>query len=462
MTAPSVMPRIRNERPWIVATLMLGTITTLLAATIINVAFPALMDEMHVGHDTVQWLATGFLAATTATMLASAWALARFGERATFIAMLALFFAGSLLGALAWDMDSLVLARVLQGAAAGVLQPLAMVVLFRVFPLAERGRAMGIYGVGIVLAPAVGPAIGGALVTGFGWRWIFVLSLPFAIAGIALARRTLANVIVAERHPFDLAGFVLMAAGLVAALNVPVIGHARGWTSPPLAIVTIAALALWAAFAVRESRTPAPLLSLRLFRLRTFSAASIVAVAYGAGLFGTTYLIPVFVQDVAGYTAAGAGSLMVLPGLALAAAMAVGGRMTDTTQPRFVMIAGLVLFAVSAALFALTGAGTGWWTFVAWLVIGRVGLGLLIPALNVGAVQSLSGHALAQGSAAINFLRQLGGAAGVNLLAVYLQWRLNALDAAQAPRAYHECFILVAVAFIVAIVAAGAARRPGE
>lgn len=462
MSAPGAAPRMRNERAWIVATLMIGTMTTLLAATIVNVAFPALMDEMHVGNDAVQWLATGFLAATTATMLASAWALARFGERTTFVAMLALFLVGSLLGALAWDMDSLVVARVLQGAAAGVLQPLAMVVLFRVFPLAERGRAMGIYGFGIVLAPAVGPAIGGALVTAFGWRWIFVLSLPFAVAGIVLARRTLGNVVVAERQPFDLPGFVLMAAGLVAALNVPVVGHARGWTSAPLAIVAIAALALWTGFAVRESRAAAPLLSLRLFRLRTFAAASIVAVAYGAGLFGTTYLIPVFVQDIAGFSAAGAGGLMVLPGLALAAAMAVGGRMTDRTEPRFVMVAGLVLFAVSAALFVFTGAGTGWWTFVAWLVIGRVGLGLLIPALNVGAVQSLSGHALAQGSAGVNFLRQLGGAAGVNLLAVYLQWRLHALGAAEAPRAFHECFILVAVAFVVAIVAAWAARRPGE
>jgi EmrB/QacA subfamily drug resistance transporter len=455
-------PRPRNERAWIVATLMIGTMSTLLAATIVNVAFPALIDEMHVGHDTVQWLATGFLAATTATMLASAWALARFGERTTFIAMLALFFAGSLLGALAFDMDSLVLARVLQGAAAGVLQPLAMVVLFRIFPLAERGRAMGIYGFGIVLAPAVGPAIGGALVTAFGWRWIFVLSLPFAIAGIVLARRTLPDTILAERQPFDLPGFALMAAGLVAALNVPVIGRANGWTSAPLAIVAIAALVLWVAFAAHESRTRAPLLSFALFRHRTFSASSIVAVAYGAGLFGTTYLIPVFVQDIAGYTAAGAGGIMVLPGLALAVAMALGGRMTDRTEPRYVMVTGLVLFALSAALFVVTGARTGWWTFVAWILIGRIGLGLLIPALNVGAVQSLSGQALAQGSAAINFLRQLGGAAGVNLLAVYLQWRLNALDAAQAPRAFHECFILVAVAFVVAIVAAWAARRPGE
>ncbi|HEV8502371.1 MAG TPA: DHA2 family efflux MFS transporter permease subunit [Casimicrobiaceae bacterium] len=462
MATPASTPRAGHERAWIVATLMLGTMSTLLSATIVNVAFPALIAEMHVGHDTVQWVATGFLAATTATMLATAWALATFGERTTYIATLAVFGVGSLVGALAWDIDSLVFARVMQGAAAGLLQPLAMVVLFRVFPLNERGRAMGIYGFGIVLAPAIGPALGGALVTAFGWRWIFALSLPFCVAGIALARRTLVDHRSAERPPFDAPGFVLLALGLVAALNVPVVGRQSGWTSAPLLALAAAALLLWAGFMRHELRTRAPLLSFRLFRHRTFSASAVVAVAYGAGLFGTTYLIPVFVQDVAHYTAAGAGGLMVVPGLALAVSMALGGRITDRTEPRFVMIAGLALFAASAVLFAFTGAATAAWTFVAWLVIGRVGLGLLIPALNVGAVQALAGGELAQGAAGVNFLRQLGGAAGVNLLAVYLQFRLNGLDAAQAPRAFHECFILVAAAFAVAIAAAWSARTTGR
>ncbi len=456
--SPPVSP-FNRERAWIVATLMVGTMSTLLSATIVNVAFPALIAEMHIGHDVVQWVATGFLAATTATMLGTAWALQRFGERTTYIVTLTVFLAGSVLGAFAWNADSLIFARVMQGAAAGVLQPLAMVVLFRVFPLAERGRAMGIYGFGIVLAPAIGPTIGGALVTHFGWRWIFVLSLPFCIAGIALARRTLVDHVAAERPRFDTPGFVLLVLALIAALNVPVVGHRVGWLSGELVMVAVAAVALCAGFVMWELRAPAPMLALRLFRHPAFRAASLVALAYGVGLFGSTYLLPVFVQEIAHYSAASAGNLMLLPGLALAVSIAVGGRLTDRFEPRFVMIAGLLLFALGSAFFAVTGDGTSFWAFVALILVGRVGLGLLIPALNVGAVQALTGAELAYASSAVNFLRQLGGAAGVNLLAVYLEKRLQVLDAAQAPRAFHECFILVAIAFLVAVVPAWSARR---
>ena len=172
--------------------MMIGTISTILAATIVNVAFPALIAEMHVGHDTLQWVAAGFLAATTATMLATAW-LDRDVRRAPDVRRERWPVPRRVAARrrARWNPQSLIMARVLQGAAAGVLQPLAMVVLFRVFPVDERGRAMALYGFGIVLAPAIGPALGGALVDAFGWRSIFLLTLPFCIAGIALGPRTL-------------------------------------------------------------------------------------------------------------------------------------------------------------------------------------------------------------------------------------------------------------------------------
>src|SRR5690349_18187670 len=179
------------SRALVVTTVMLGTISTILSATIVNVAFPALIDEFHVGHDTLQWVAAGYLAAMTATMLTTAWLVQTFGERNAFVGMLGLFLAASLLAAASSSTDALIGARVLQGAAAGVLQPLSMIVLFRVFPVEERGRAMALYGFGIVLAPAIGPAIGGALLEAFGWRSIFLLTVPFCIAGIALGATTL-------------------------------------------------------------------------------------------------------------------------------------------------------------------------------------------------------------------------------------------------------------------------------
>ena len=448
-----------TERALVVSTMMLGTISTILAATIVNVAFPALIAEFHVGHDTLQWVAAGFLAATTLTMLATAWLVDALGERGTFVTTMSIFLGASLLAAASWSPHALIAARVLQGAAAGVLQPLSMVVLFRVFPVEERGRAMALYGFGIVLAPAIGPALGGALLDAFGWRSIFLLTVPFCIAALGLGIRTLPRRGLRTSRRFDWIGWLLLAAALLTLLNVPVAGHRAGFASAAPIALAAGGLALAAAFVAWEMRTGAPLLPIALFRHRSFAAASIVAFAYGIGLFGSTYLVPVFVQDIAQYSAAEAGNLLVAPGLALAVAISAGGHLTDRMHAAPIVVAGLALFALSSLLLAFSGATTGFALLALWLVVGRAGLGMLIPALNVGAVQSLAGTELAYASAAVNFVRQLGGAIGVNLLAVVLEWRIDAIGPADPARPFHECFAIVTLAFALAIVPAWSIRK---
>jgi EmrB/QacA subfamily drug resistance transporter len=441
--------------------MMLGTISTILSATIVNVAFPALIAEFRVGHDTLQWVAAGYLAAMTATMLGTAWLVATLGERDTFVGTLAVFLVASLVAAASWSTGSLIAARVLQGASAGILQPLAMIVLFRVYPVEQRGRAMGVYGFGIVLAPAIGPAIGGLLLEAFGWRSIFLLTVPFCIAGLVLGMRTLPTARAAQRGRFDAFGSVLLAGALVALLNVSVEGHRAGFASPRALGFAAAGAALAIAFVAWERRTRTPLLPMRLFRHRAFAGASIVAFAYGVGLFGSTYLVPVFAQEIAHYDAAEAGYLLAPAGFALAIAITVGGRFTDRFGAAPIVIAGLALFALSSLLLAFAGAATGFALLALWLVVGRVGLGMLIPALNVGAVQSLSGTELAYASAGVNFVRQLGGAVGVNLLAVVLEWRLGTVGAANPAKPFHECFVIVTLAFACAIVPAWFIRPEG-
>jgi len=442
-----------RERALVVATVLVGSVSTLLAATIVNVAFPALMRELRIGHDSAQWVATGFLAATTATMLAAAWAIERFGERLTFIAAMVVFAGASLLGALARDTTTLIAARVLQGAAAGLVQPLAMVALFRVFPPGERGRAMGLYGLGIVLAPAVGPAVGGALIEAWSWRAIFVLPIPFAIAAVALAARALATTRVAAARRFDTVGALVLVAALVALLNLPVIGHRAGWLSPLTLALAIGGAALAVCFVMWERHTPHGLLRVALFAHRGFTGACLVGFAYGAGLFGTTYLVPVFVQQVAAFGARDAGLLLAPAGIALAGAIVVGGRLTDRFPARHLVIAGLVLFALSSLLLTRAGNATSFTALAACIVLGRLGLGLIIPSLNVGAVQALEGPDLAYASSGVNFVRQLGGAVGVNLLAVLLEWRI-AVAPADVASAFHVCFMAVTVAFLLAVVPA--------
>jgi len=459
MATTGVRTSPRN-RTWIIATVMLGTVSTITAATIVNVAFPALIAEFHVGHDSLQWVAAGFLGAMTTTMLATAWLVETYGQRRTFIAALAIFLASSALGAASFSPEVLIASRVLQGAAAGILQPLAMIALFEVFPPERRGSAMGLFGLGIVLVPAVGPSIGGILLESFGWRSIFLLPLPFCLAGLALGWRFLPG-----RHGagpgtrFDRVGFALLATGLACLLNVPVVGHRAGWVSLPLVAIGSLTLSLLAGFIAWEFRVPAPLLALRLFAGRGFRATALVALAYGLGLFGTTYLIPVFVQDVAGYSPSRAGALLIIPGFGLAITIALAGRWTDRIEPRRIVIAGLALFALSSLLLAFAGRATGFAVLGLWLLIGRIGLGMIIPALSVAAVQALDERYIAYAASSVNFVRQLGGAIGVNLLAVLLEWRLGVHGAGGATTAFQECFWVVTIAFAAATAAAWSIRR---
>ncbi|HTS20502.1 MAG TPA: DHA2 family efflux MFS transporter permease subunit [Casimicrobiaceae bacterium] len=441
---------------------MVGTVATILSATIVNVAFPELLREFNIGHDSLQWIATGFLAATTTTMLATGWLVAELGQRRTFLLTMAVFFAGSILGAASWSTGSMIVARVLQGAAAGVMQPLSMIALFAVFAPEERGRAMGLFGFGVVLAPAIGPAIGGALMQLFGWRAIFLLAVPFCMAAWPIGMRALPDTRrTTPRRPFDWKGALLLAGALIALLDLPVAGHRAGWVSALTLVHAVVALAFAAAFVFWQTRAPAPLLEPALFANPGFRAASIVAFAYGVGLFGTTYLVPVFVQDVAGYSPAQAGNLLFAPGLALAAAIVFAGRLTDRAHARYVVVAGLVLFALSSLLLALATGTTAFWLLALWLGIGRAGLGLIIPSLNVGAVQTLPPQDLGHAASVVNFARQLGGAIGVNLLALLLEWRLAVYGAAEsATPAFRDCFLVVTIAFAAAVAPALAIKTP--
>jgi MFS transporter, DHA2 family, multidrug resistance protein len=463
--APPPGESVAQHRGWIVATVMIGSVATIAAATIINVAFPVLLKEFAVGHDSLQWVATGYLAATTTTMLATAWLVEAIGQRRTFIITLTLFTAASLLGAYSWNTEALIAARILQGAAGGIMQPLSMIVLFEVFPPQQRGAAMGIFGFGVVLVPAIGPAIGGLLVETFGWRSIFLVPLPFCVVAIAMATWFLSTrVKPGLRRRFDWTGMALLAAALVALLNVPVIGHRAGWASAPLAACAGLTVVLAGCFVAWEYRAREPMLVMRLFAVSGFRAATLVSFAYGLGLFGSTYLIPVFVQDIAAYTPTRAGYLLLWPGLALGVTIVLAGRLTDRVDPRRIVAAGLACFAASSLLLAYTDAHTGFALLALWLIVGRIGLGMIIPALNVGAVQTLPAEHIAHAAASVNFARQLGGAIGVNLLAVLLEWRLGVHGGqGGAVVAFQECFWVVTIAFAAAIIPALAIReyQPG-
>jgi EmrB/QacA subfamily drug resistance transporter len=416
-------------RWFVTGTMMLGCVSTVLSATIVNVALPDIMGEFGMGQDKAQWLSTAFLAAMTATMLTMAWCLAAFGARASYIGALGLFIIGTLLGGLAPGDAVLILGRTLQGAAAGLIQPLAMVVIFRSFPPARRGTAMGIFGVGVILAPALGPVLGGFLIDSYSWRAVFYLAVPPCLAGILLAPLFVPGRESTGPPPkFDAPGFVLVSLAIGAFLAALGNGQRLGWNSGFVEGAFTVALAATVAFVVLERRTGVPILATAIYLNPRFVAASAVAFILGLGLYGSTYLVPLFVQTVQGYTATASGLLLMPAGVVLGFVFPLAGRLSDRVPPFVLILFGLTLFGLSSVLMIDADTSTDFWVFAQWVVIGRIGLGFILPSLNVGALRVLDPALVSQGTGAINFIRQLGGAVGVSMLSVVLE-RQTAVNA---------------------------------
>jgi EmrB/QacA subfamily drug resistance transporter len=422
VTAGQLAARYGSAYKWCATcTVMVGTIAAILSSTMTNVALPDMMGEFGLGQDQIQWVSTAFLAATTASMLAAAWGVAAFGVRRCFMLSLVVFCIGCLVGGYAMDASALILARAIQGAAAGVIQPLSMVIIFLVFPPDRRGTAMGVYGLGVILAPALGPTLGGVLIDNYSWRYTFFACLPLCLFGMLPAPIFLPTERRPTPPPFDWLGFVLVAAAIGAFLAGLSNGQRLGWDSNFVVGGFFISAICAVSFLFQERMTAHPVIDLDVYLNPRFVAASVVAFMLGVGLFSSTYLVPLFVQTVQGYTPTASGLLLAPAGVVLGFVQPLGGRLSDRFPARVLIMIGIVFFGVSNFLMTDADTSTPFWRFAMWVTVGRVGMGLIMPALNSGALRVLDPRQVSHGAGAINFVRQLGGAVGVGLLSVYLE-----------------------------------------
>lgn len=456
---------------WLVLlSVMVGTMASIMSSTIVNVAIPDMSHFFALGQERAQWVTSGFMVATTVSMLTTPWLLSRYGYRATYAGAMLLLLAGGVAGGFARDFGLVLAARVAEGLAAGVVQPIPAVIILYAFRPHEQGRASGIFGMGVVLAPAVGPSIGGLLVDWFGWRSIFFMVVPLCLVSIALAYRfvptTAPGGVEANRNGegLDWRGLLLGATGTLCLLNGLVALHGGSRLDAGLLLFS-AALAL-AGFITWQRRQLAhgrkPLMDLRLFQCRQFTMGSIVAFIYGTALFGSTYLLPVFLQLGLDLSASHVGTLMLPAGFVLALTIAWVGRLADRQPTHALVSVGLALLALSFGLMVFVGLGTSLWMLVGLVILGRIGLGFILPSLNLGAMRPLDRSLIAQGSSTIGFVRMLGGATGVSLCGIVLEWRLSAHSAvlsdvaSNAARiaAFGETFLMLTFLCGLALVAA--------
>jgi EmrB/QacA subfamily drug resistance transporter len=424
-TTEVLFARYGQRYRWLVATtVLLGTISATVTTTTVNVAIPDIMGTFGIGQDRAQWLSAGALAGTTVAMLLSAWMIHSFGPRKTFVGALCVFVAALVLAGAAPNDSVLIFCRTVQGAVTGLLQPLAIYTLFRVFPHDQRGKAMGFFGLSVILGPAMGPTVAGLLIEHFNWRYVFYIPIPFSAAAIMLG-----SLLMPEREEegvranFDWTGFVLLSVALTSLLNGLSNGQREGWDSGYVLSLLGAALGVGAAFVKWELRVAQPLVELRALANIQFASAAFVACIFGAGLFGSVYLVPLCVQIVQGFSPLEAGLVLMPAGLVLGAVLPIGGYLTDRLPARWLIMTGLACFALSSWWMGSADANTPFWTFAWWIVLGRIGLGLINPSLNVAALRALPPKLLGQGAGMINFFRQLGGALGTNVLSVVLDRR---------------------------------------
>ncbi len=432
-------------------------------------AIPGLSHQFALGQERAQWVTSGFMVASTVSMLVTPWLLARYGYRVTYAGCMWLLLGGGLLGGVAQNYPLVLAARVAEGLAAGVAQPIPAIVIMRAFEPHEQGRASGLFGMGVVLAPAVGPSIGGLLVDAFGWRSIFFMVAPFCAASLWLAHRyvptTAPGGVVANRaESLDGIGLAVGTAGTLCLLNgLVALRSGPAWQAAALlALAGACAIGFVAWQKRRATRGQAPLMNLAVFAWRPFAMGALVALIYGTALFGSTYLLPVYMQMGLGLSASSVGAILLPSGLVLAGAIAVVARMADRMPASGLVNMGLSLLALSFAAMVTIRLGSSLWWLMAFSVIGRIDLGFILPSLNLGTMRRLDKGLISQASSTINFLRMLGGAAGVSLCGIALEWRLaahgasltDATHAAARLAAFDEVFLMLASLCALAMLAA--------
>src|SRR3954471_2863419 len=440
--------------------IVLGAFTSILDATIVNVAVPTLGERFGASIGSIQWVMTAYLLAFATMIPLSGWLSRRFGATRVWVAALAVFMTGSVLAGLAWSLGTLVLFRVVQGVGGGLIMPVGQAILARAAGPQRMGRVMSIVGVPMLLAPVFGPVVGGVLVDAASWRWIFFVNVPVGVLAVVLALRLLPATPPAPAERPDVRGLLLLPPGIALLVyGLAQAGRAGGAGDvTTLAVLALGAvlLALYVPHALRRGQ--AALLDLTLFRSRGFSAASATTLLLGIALFGSLILLPLYYQLVRGADALATGLLLMPQGLGAAVAMPIAGLLTDRIGARVVVPTGIVVALIGTLGLTQVGATTPYLSLAAALFVIGLGLGgTIMPSMAV-AFAAVPREAVAQATSAINVIQRLAGALGAALLAVVLQRSIETEGGGAAARAdafahtFWVAVVLVAAALVPALL----------
>ncbi len=407
-------------RWWLLGNVMIGTFMAVLDATIVNVGLPKIMASYGVGLDKIEWVLTAYMLSLAVMLPTSGWLAEKFGYKRVYFFGLFLFTLGSFFCGVSPNEDILIFSRVIQGLGAGCIMPVGMAIVTREFPPEKRGIALGFWSIASAASVSFGPLIGGYLVDNFSWPLIFDVNIPVGIAGM------LATAIIQKEHrvvnhrSFDVVGFISVSIFLPVLLYALTEGNAAtnsgGWHSPTIMVCfAIATLAL-TVFLINEFLVKEPLIDLRMLGNYNFGISALVIFIFGVGMFGSTFLIPVYLQNSMGYTAIQAGAVFLPLGLIQGVIAPLAGIFSDKINPKVPIIFGGLLLAFSFYLNSSMTYQTELDYIMLTLYMRGLAMGLMFGPLTTISLLSIPRHKMAQASGISNVIRQVGGSFGVALL----------------------------------------------
>jgi EmrB/QacA subfamily drug resistance transporter len=457
--------------PWvwrIAGIVILGSIMSILDTTIVNVALDRLGEELNTSIAHIQWVVTGYLLSLAAVIPISGWAGRRFGAKRVYLSSLVLFTIGSILCGVASSATELIVFRVLQGIGGGLTLPIGQMMMASAAGPRRMGRVMSVVAVPAMLAPILGPAVGGLILDNASWRWIFFVNVPIGIVAFLVGLRGLPKSEQQDAGPLDVLGLLLVVTGMpLITYGLAEIGTTGGFSSANVIVPIVGGLALVGLFVAHARRVPRPLLDVRLYARRTFAAASITTFCLAAALFGAMILMPLYYQQVRGEDVLATGLLVGPQGLGAALAMPISGRLTDRIGGGPLALFGVVVTALTTIPFGLIGADTSIESLSIWMFLRGIGIGFAFMPAMAAAFAALKRHELSDATPQMNVLQRLGGSIGTAVLAVVLQRALLSAPHPLTPEsmagaystAFWWSFGITALAIVPSIVLLRAERH---
>ncbi|HEY1883594.1 MAG TPA: DHA2 family efflux MFS transporter permease subunit [Candidatus Cybelea sp.] len=422
-TAAAVRPREGGSVALITITVMLGLIMAIIDTTIVNVAISTIGGNLGATVDEVAWVATGYILANVVVMPLNGWLTALLGRKAFYATSLAVFTIASFFCGTARSIWVLVFYRIVQGLGGGALQPTAQAIMFETFPPERRGAAMAIFGMGAMVGPAIGPALGGWIVDNANWPLIFYINVPIGIAAFLM---TLAFIpdpkyIAKPKGGIDFIGLGLLTAGLATMQFVLEQGERDEWfSSRAIQVCTVVSVVALVTFVLKALRDRHPIVDLKVFKFRSFSVGSFLGIIMGFGLYGTALILPLFFQSLLGFTAFDTG-LALMPGaFSTAISMLIIGRILNRIDGRWSIVFGTLLFAWSTWMLGGLSVQAGYWDVFWPRVIQGFALGFLFVPLTTISLGDVPVPEMAGATGVFTLLRQLGGSLGIAILTTML------------------------------------------